>query len=171
MTSPAKAKAPAGLRPFLPSDGPLLAEIFRASISELTTDDYSEAQQAAWMASAGDEAAFAARLAGELTLVATIDGDAVGFAALKGNDMLDMLYVHPAAAGQGIGAQLCDALEKLAAARGATRLTADASDTALGFFERRGFVPQQRNSVPRNDEWLANTTVQKTLSAPQRTMP
>ncbi len=163
MNSP--AKSPAGLRPCLPAHTPLLAEIFRASIAELTTDDYTEAQQAAWMASAGDEAAFGARLAGELTLVATIEGAAVGFAALKGSDVIDMLYVHPAVAGQGVGAQLCDALEKLAAARGATKLTADASDSALGFFTRRGFVPQRRNSVPRNDEWLTNTTVQKTLSA------
>jgi putative acetyltransferase len=168
VTSPAKTKAAAGLRPFLPSDAPLLAEIFRASISELTAEDYSEAQQAAWMAFAGDEEEFAARLAGELTLVATIDGEAVGFAALKGKDEVDMLYVHPAVAGQGVGAQLMDALEKLAAARGATKLTADASDTALGFFERRGYVPQQRNSVACDDEWLANTTVQKSLPAPAR---
>jgi putative acetyltransferase len=173
MTSPAvpansvptKTRITAGLRPFLASDTPLLAEIFRASILELTTEDYTEAQQAAWMASAGDEQAFGERLAGELTLVATIDGEAVGFAALKGNDVVDMLYVHPAVAGQSIGAQLVEALEKLAAARGATRLTADVSDTALGFFERRGYVPQQRNSVARDDEWLANTTVQKTLPA------
>jgi putative acetyltransferase len=167
MTSPLKA----GLRPFLAADTPLLAEIFRASIAELTTDDYTEAQQAAWMASAGDEAAFGARLAGELTLVATVDGAPVGFAALKGADVIDMLYVHPAVAGQGIGAQLCEALEKLAAARGATRLTADASDTALGFFEHRSFVPQRRNTVPRNNEWLATTTVQKTLSAAPGTTP
>jgi putative acetyltransferase len=171
VTSPANTKATAGLRPFLPSDTPLLAEIFRAGISELTAEDYSEAQQAAWMASAGDEEAFGARLAGELTLVATIDGEAVGFAALKGKDEVDMLYVHPAVAGQGIGAQLMDALEKLAAARGATKLTADASDTALGFFERRGYVPQQRNSVACDNEWLANTTVQKTLPAPARSEP
>jgi putative acetyltransferase len=163
--SPAKTKITAGLRPFLPADTPLLAEIFRASISELTAEDYSEAQQAAWMAFAGDEEEFGKRLAGELTLVATIDGEAVGFAALKGNDLIDMLYVHPAVAGQGVGAQLLDALERLAAARGATKLSADASDTALGFFERRGYVPQRRNSVPREDEWLANTTVQKTLPA------
>jgi putative acetyltransferase len=164
MNSPAKTKITAGLRPFLPADTPLLAEIFRASISELTAEDYSEAQQAAWMASSGDEEEFGKRLAGELTLVATNDGEAVGFAALKGNDLIDMLYVHPAVAGQGVGAQLLDALERLAAARGATTLSADASDTALGFFERRGYVPQRRNSVPREDEWLANTTVQKTLS-------
>jgi putative acetyltransferase len=161
-------KSPAGLRPFLLSDTPLLAEIFRASIAELTTDDYTEAQQAAWMASAGDEAAFGERLTGELTLVATIEGAAVGFAALTGNNVVDMLYVHPAVAGRGIGAQLCDAIEKLAAARGAAKLTADASDSALGFFTRRGFVPQRRNSVSRNDEWLANTTVEKTLSTGRR---
>jgi putative acetyltransferase len=168
--APTKTKITAGLRPFLPSDTPLLAEIFRASIAELTAEDYTEAQQAAWMASAGDEEAFGQRLAGELTLVATVDAEAVGFAALKGRDVVDMLYVHPAVAGQGVGAQLLDALEKLAAARGATKLSADASDTALGFFEHRGYVPQQRNSVVRDDEWLANTTVQKTLT-PSRSAP
>ena len=36
------------LRPFLPSDAPVLAEIFQASVEELTEDDYSEAQAAAW---------------------------------------------------------------------------------------------------------------------------
>src|SRR5258706_15796538 len=101
---PPPAKSPAGLRPFLPSDTPLLAEIFRASIAELTTDDYSEAQQAAWMASAGDEAAFGARLAGELTLVATIDGAAGGFAALKGAGQIYQDSVHPSGAGEGGGA-------------------------------------------------------------------
>ncbi len=159
-----RTKSPAGLRPFLPSDAALLAEIFRASVAELTGDDYNGDQQAAWTAIADDEAAFAARLAGELTLVATIDGAPVGFAALKGADELDMLYVHPAVAGQGIGAQLCEALEKLAAARGAAKLTADASETALGFFEHRGFAAQRRNTVLRNGEWLANTTVEKPLS-------
>jgi len=158
----------AGLRPYLASDAAELAEIFRASIAGLAGDDYSEAQQAAWMAAADDEEAFGERLGSELTLVATIDGEAVGFAALKGRDVVDMLYVHPAVAGQGIAAQLIDALEKLAAARGATTLTADASDTALGFFEGRGFVPQRRNSVACGGEWLANTTVLKPLKAPLR---
>jgi putative acetyltransferase len=156
---------PAGLRPYLPTDAALLAEIFRASVTELAADDYNEAQQAAWAASADDEAAFAARLADELTLVATIDGEPVGFAALKDGKEIDMLYVHPAVAGRGVGAMLCDALEKLAAARGATKISADASDTALGFFQHRGFVAQRRNTVPKNGEWLANTTVEKPLTA------
>jgi putative acetyltransferase len=118
------------MRPMLPADVPLLAEIFRASIEELTTDDYSEAQREAWAGAAEDEAEFGARLAGELTLVATFGGTAVGFAALADNSRIDMLYVHPAAAGQGAGATLCGALEKLAAARGPKELTVEASGTA-----------------------------------------
>jgi putative acetyltransferase len=60
---------------------------------------------------------------------------------------------------------LLDAVERLAAARGAAKLTVDASDTARVFFERRGFVAQMRNTVPRGDEWLANTTMEKRLAA------
>ena len=159
------SRAPAGLRPFLPADAPLLAEIFRASIAELAADDYTAVQQEAWAAAADDENAFAARLGRELTLVATIDGAPVGFAALKGAEEIDLLYVHPAVAGRGVGAMLCEALEKLAAGRGAASLMADASDNALGFFTHRGFVAERRNTVPRNGEWIANTTVQKALSA------
>jgi putative acetyltransferase len=152
------------MRPMLPADVPLLAEIFRASIEELTSDDYSEAQREAWLTVADDEEKFGARLAGELTLVATYDGAPVGFAALAGNKNIDMLYVHPVAAGQGAGAMLCDALEKLAAARGSKELTVDASDTARGFFEKRGFKVQQRNTVSLAGEWLANTTMSKPLA-------
>jgi putative acetyltransferase len=59
---------------------------------------------------------------------------------------------------------LCDALEKLAGGRGATSLTVDASDNALVFFAKRGYVAKQRNSVTLNGEWLANTTMQKNLT-------
>ena len=152
------------MRPMLPTDVPLLAEIFRAAIEELTADDYNEAQQEAWASAADDEEAFGAKLAHELTLVATYDGAAVGFAALADNRRIDMLYVHPAAAGQGAGAMLCDALEKLAAARGSKEITVDASDAARGFFEKRGFSAQSRNTVSLGDEWLANTTMTKPLT-------
>ena len=165
----ARAHPRLAMRPLLPADVPLLAEIFRASIAELTVDDYSEAQREAWAAAADDEAAFGARLAKQLTLLGTIDGSPVGFASLDGNERLDMLYVHPAAAGLGVGTMLVDALEKLAAARGTKRLTADVSDSAQDFFKRRGFVPQQRNTVPVGDEWLANTTMDKQLAAKERT--
>jgi len=153
------------MRPLLPDDVPLLAEIFRASIEELTAEDYSEAQQEAWAETADDLDAFGAKLAAELTLVATFAGSPVGFATLADNTRIDMLYVHPAAAGQGAAAMLCDALEKLAAARGAKELTVEASDTASGFFEKRGFSARTRNTVTLGGEWFANTTMIKPLAA------
>src|SRR5215468_10288210 len=153
------------MRPFLPTDAPLLAEIFRLSIEELTGDDYNERQQEAWASAADDDATFAARLGGELTLIATLNGSPVGFAALKDNTHIDLLYVHPAVVGQGVGSMLVDALEKLAAARGADKLTADVSDSAHDFFRKRGFADQRRNTMPLAGEWLANTTMAKPLDA------
>ena len=161
----ARAVPQLAMRPMLPADVPLLAEIFRASIEELTGEDYSDAQREAWASAADDEDEFGQRLGRELTLVATYDGAAIGFAALANNTRIDMLYVHPAAAGQGAGAMLCDALEKLAAARGTKELTVEASDSARGFFEHRGFVPRTRNTVMLAGEWLANTTMVKPLAA------
>lgn len=160
----AQAHPKPGLRPFLPDDVPMLAAIFAASIQELTGDDYSEAQQEAWMAAADTEE-FGKRLAADLTLIATLDGSPVGFASLRGTDHIRMLYVHPAVGRRGIATMLVDALEKLAGGRGAAALTVDASDTAQNFFAKRGYTAQQRNSVTINDEWLANTTMKKTLGA------
>jgi putative acetyltransferase len=151
------------LRPFLAADTPMLAAIFVASVEELTGDDYSEAQQQAWASAADDEEQFGQRLASELTLIATLQNSPVGFASLKGTGHIDMLYVHPGAVGQGVASMLCDALEKLAGSRGAKSLAVDASDNAQEFFSKRGYVGKQRNTVTVNGEWLANTTMQKTL--------
>src|ERR1700744_5226046 len=147
------------LRPFLAADTPILAAIFVAAIEELTGDDYDEAQREAWASAADDEEEFGKRLASELTLIATLQSSPVGFASLKGADHIDMLYVHPGAAGQGVASMLCDALEKLAAARGAKTLTVDASDNAQGFFAKRGYEARQRNTVSLNGEWLAKHTL------------
>ena len=152
------------LRPFLAADTPILAAIFVASIEELTGEDYNEAQQEAWASAADDEEQFGKRLASELTLIATLQNAPVGFASLKGADHIDMLYVHPSAAGQGVASILCEALEKLAGSRGAKSLTVDASDNAQEFFAKRGYVAKQRNTVTINGEWLSNTTMQKMLA-------
>jgi putative acetyltransferase len=157
----ARAHPEFALRPFLIEDTPLLAEIFRASIEELTADDYTESQRAAWASAADDQETFAKRLADQLTLIATMNGSPVGFASLVNNETIDLIYIHPAVAGQGAGTMLIDAFEKLAAARGAKRLTADVSDTAQDFFKKRDFTAQQRNTVLRGGEWLANTTMDK----------
>ncbi len=153
------------LRPYVPADARRCADIFRSSIEELAADDYDADQREAWASAADDEAAFGARLAGALTLIALIDGAAIGFASLEGADVIDMLYVDPDFARQGAGSALIDALTKLASARGAERLTAEASEGARPLFERLGFRAEKRNLVRVGEEWLANTTMIKSLGA------
>src|SRR6185295_17499916 len=116
-----------GLRPYLAADAPVCSAIFEASIIELTDEDYTEAQQEAWIATL-DEDSLGARLGRQLTLIATLRENPVGFASLKDGNHVDFLFVHPSATGHGVATALMDALEKLAAARGATKLTAEVSD-------------------------------------------
>ncbi len=153
------------LRPYVAADLKRCAEIFRASIEELAAEDYSADQREAWASTADDEDAFGDRLAGELTLIAVIDGAVAGFGGLKGGEEIDMLYVDPEFARRGAGGAIVDALTKLARARGAKRLTAEASEVARPLFERQGFTAQKRNLVRVGDEWLANTTMTKALDA------
>lgn len=156
------------LRPFLPADAPALARLFRASIEILAEDEYTEDQRGAWAAASDDVAAFAQRLASALTLVAIRDREIAGFASF-GNGCLDLLYVAPDHAREGVATALVDAVEKLAAARGLKEIETDASDVAYDFFKGRGYVATQRNTVSLNGEWFANTTMKKQLApaAPQ----
>jgi putative acetyltransferase len=147
----------------LPADAPRLAELFRESVETLAEDYYDDDQRAAWAARAEDESAFAAKLAGALTIVALVEQEIAGFASLAKNQTIDMLYVHPDFARQGVGSRLLDALEKLAAARGTSMLDVEASDAARDFFTKRGFTSQSRNTVEIEGEWLGRTRMTKAL--------
>jgi len=152
------------LRPYLPADAERCAEIFRASIEEIASEDYSQDQCEAWAARADDVSAFGNKLAGSLTLIATLDGACAGFGSLKGSDVLDMLYVDPVHARRGVGTALIDALARIAQGRGAERLTSEVSDTAKPLFERQQFIAQRRNLAAKGDEWLGNTTMTRILA-------
>jgi putative acetyltransferase len=165
----ARAHPTFALRPYLPQDAPMLAEIFRSSVEELTEDDYNPGQQEAWASLADDLEAFAARLGKHMTLIATMEGSPIGFISLDGPTEIGLFYVHPAVVGQGVGTMLYGAVEKLSASRGASHLSVEASDNAREFFERKGFTPEQRNSVSVGNEWLSNTTMKKKLAANEGT--
>jgi len=156
-------------RPYLPRDAETLAALFAESILTLGEDHYSEGQLAAWATFGEDAAAFGAFLAGFTTIVAETEGEIVGFASLKDDKHIKMLYVLPDAARQGIGKALVNVMELLAAKRGAEALSVDASEVAVPLFEKLGYEAQKRNTVMIEDEWLANTTMKKTLpkGAPQ----
>ena len=153
------------IRDVRPDDLPGLVALFHGTVRALGAGHYTPQELAAWAPADLDPEDWRPRLARNTALVAEEDGALLGFAELSPEGAVDMLYVHPAAAGQGVGSMLIDALERLAGGRGVSKLNVDASDSARGFFEKRGYAAQQRNSVSVGDEWLANTTMQKQLAA------
>ena len=152
------------LRPYIPADLPLLAEIRCAAIEELTVEDYDDAQRRAWATAADDDEEFAQSLEKGLTIVALIGGGPVGFVAMQEGGLIDQLYVHPSVARTGVATSLIEAIEKLAAARGVPTLVTDASDTAKPLFEKRGFVAEHRNAIEIDGQYLGNTRMTKTLA-------
>jgi putative acetyltransferase len=151
------------LRPYLPADLPLLAEIRFAAIEELTLEDYDETQRHAWASAVDDDEEFAQSLEKGLTLVALISGGPVGFIAMQKDGLIDQLYVHPAVARTGVASALLDAIEKLAASRGTATLVTDSSDTAKPFFEAHGYQAVHRNTIEIDGLWLGNTRMKKAL--------
>jgi putative acetyltransferase len=97
--SPTSRQTNYPVRPFLPGDTPALRELFAQCIDELCQEDYNEDQRIAWISRVEDARAFAKHLGGMVTLVVMIDGDYAGFASLKDNTVLEMLYVSPHYAG------------------------------------------------------------------------
>lgn len=153
------------LRPALPADFADLGILFQASIEELASDAYSDEQRALWGAKAEDGKAWTKHLSGCLTLIAEEDGESVGFAAMRDNSIIENVHVHPDMAFMGVGRQLMDALERLAMARGATKMAVAATDNALPFFERLGYVAVRRSTLSIGEEWLPSMVMEKPLKA------
>lgn len=79
--------------------------------------------------------------AGELCVVAEMDGEIAGFAiAHVGRCEVGACYVAPRAARRGIGRALYRALESSALAAGCAELTARSSQCAESFYRSLGFV-------------------------------
>lgn len=156
-------RSPCDLRAFVPADTMVLRDVFAASVDELTQEDYTEEQRIAWVSSAEDSEAFCKLLEEGMTLVAEVNGELVGFASLKDNHILNMLYVHPYHVDEGIGTMLCEALETVALTRGQREIVTESTETAVLFFEARGYKPLQRNSKECFGEWVTTTTLKKIL--------
>jgi putative acetyltransferase len=151
------------LRPFLSHDAPALAALFRASMTELASEDYDEAQIDAWVSISDDAAQWAQKFDTTLTLLAFVGQTLAGFATLRGKDEIDMLYVAPDFVRQGVASALLVAVEKLAHARGAQTLRVDAPDNAEAFFKARGYGAQRRNTVCLAGAFIGTTTLTKPL--------
>ena len=105
-------------------------------------------------------------------VVAEEHGAVVGFAWLGAEGAIHAVYVAPGAAGKGVGSALLKRVEEIAAGRGQTRVTLDASLNAVPFYERHGFVAEGATSFrPAPDVEIRTTKMSKRISGERASGP
>lgn len=152
------------LRRYRPDDdAKLILAVFREAVRRGALGHYTPAQCAAWAPLAVDHAAWAAARASHPTWVAEIRRRVVGFSDLQSTGEVDMLYVHPAFTGRGVGKALLDEVEQCARELDMPLLHARVSLTARPLFRRHGFVLVREQVVELRGERLANAVMEKLL--------
>ncbi|MCR8546591.1 GNAT family N-acetyltransferase [Salipiger sp. P9] len=151
------------LRPLLSKDAAVVAEIFLDAVLNGTARHYTEEQRRAWAGPRPDPDRWCDRIGASVGLMAERNGVPVGFMTLVAPDHIDLAFVRPSAAGEGIGARLLEALTAIARASGAKQLTSDVSKAARPFFERHGFEVLREQSAIRRGVALINYKMRKPL--------
>src|SRR5215510_7365027 len=151
------------IRAFQPADGLEIMRLFRDTVHNVNSRDYTPEQIEAWAPALMDEPRWHERLRTNFTYVAEADGQIVGFSELERSGCIATLYVHHRYQTQGIASRLLSDMETRARALGARRLTAEASLTAYGFFQRRGFKLVRPRDVELNGVSLRNFIMERVL--------
>jgi putative acetyltransferase len=118
-------------------DIPEITSIFRDTITEINSKDYSEEQIKVWASGADDTDKWKERIKKFYFIVAEIDTNISGFAYLKNGNYFDGLFVHKDYQRQGIASKLMRIIESQVMMNGFTIVKSDVSITALPFFDNK----------------------------------
>jgi len=146
------------LRAYKDSDCGEIWQIFFDTIHTVNAIDYTQEQRNAWAPPNADFLEWGKTRLGQNTVVAVEGGKIVGFGSIIQPSELDLLYVQKDSIGKGIGAAICDELEKRIQS---SEITTYASITARPFFEKRGYKVVRENEVERHGVILRNFLMAK----------
>jgi putative acetyltransferase len=139
-------------------------DTFLRAIRETASADYDAEQVSVW-GRERNAAEWAEKRRAAYTLVAVEAGSVAGFIDLDESGYIDMLFVNPDFARQGVATALLGAVLDAAAKRGLPELTVHASLTARPFFELHRFVVlEERHPVVEGVEFT-NYRMRRSLAA------
>lgn len=157
-------KLPIQLRALKETDILECIALFQNTIHAVNAKDYSPIQLEAWAPKEKPEITPRWQTLSEnISYVAELENQIVGFGDLTEKGYLDRLFVHKDFQGQGIAAAIVQKLEKRANELNLEEITTAASITAKPFFERAGFVVIKEQQVEIHGVKLTNFVMRKLL--------
>ncbi|WP_282609212.1 GNAT family N-acetyltransferase [Pelagibius sp. Alg239-R121] len=153
------------IRAYEKHDAISLQNLYRRSVEQIGSRDYTPAQVTAWASLCPSAESFHLMSEdGRIRLVAIEASDVpIAFADLEPDGHIHFLYCAPEAAVKNVTSVLYDALEQTAQTHGMHRLYTEASEAARRFFLKRGFVVVSRRELDISGVAIHNYAMEKFL--------
>ena len=152
------------IRQYKTGDHVALAIVFKRSVLELGSEDYSPEQAATWAEGGSDPERWKRTCNdGRVTFVSELEGVISGFINLESDGHIDHFFILPEARGQGVARALFDALIAHAHEASMTRLYVEASEAARRFFLRQNFECLKRCELEIRGVAFHNYAMEKRL--------
>jgi putative acetyltransferase len=152
------------LRRFAQNDIHELIDLFRETVHTVGKNDYTPEQLATWAPNDISVDKWLVRFQTSFTLIAELDGQIAGFANLKNDGYIDMMYVAASKQGRGVATALYLELEAEARKKNLKRLYSDVSLTARKFFLAKGFSIEKEYSKRVDNVEFPNAIMAKYLT-------
>jgi putative acetyltransferase len=144
-------------------DLPQITSIFRDTITNVNSKDYSEQQIEVWASGADDKNKWEERIKKLYFIVAEIKNTIVGFAYLKNGNYFDGLFVHKDYQRRGIASKLIRIIESQVMMNGFEIIKSDVSITALPFFDNKYYDVKKKQKKSFKGLVFVNYIVEKAL--------
>lgn len=151
------------IREMLASDLDVCIGLFQETVQTINQRDYTQEQLDAWAPKKIDNRKNWETLLNNISYVAEIYDQIVGFADLSVNGYLDRLFVHKDYQGEGVATALMNKIEEQAKSLRLKEIKAEVSITAKPFFEKFGFKIVKQQAVEIRGVELTNYLMIKRL--------
>lgn len=147
-----------------PQDIPLLCRIFKDSVLNIASKDYSREQTDAW-AGTGTVKRWKELFASGLCFAVAFDNDGImcGFTSVNTAGYLHSMFVGSGYRGKGVASELLKWAENYAKEHRAYEMSCDVSITAKTFFSKNGYRTEKEQSVRVKDIFMTNYAMKKKL--------
>lgn len=149
------------------NDVPAIMALYRDTVRNINSKDYSPEQIAVWSDTTGMEATWGRCVSEQYFVVAVSEeGKITGFSSVAKNGYLDFMYVHKDFQRKGIASALLQEIERKAAQQKNGEIFSHVSKTAKGFFLKKGYTHKRdlRDKAKGSEIVFINALMIKKLS-------